>query len=66
MNRVTRTLKTGGDTGKVDRDEVRAVTIAIREGRTEHVVSGKVLAEFRAERARREKQRASRRSVPPA
>ena len=48
MRSVTRTLKTGGDTGKVNRDEVRAVTRAIREGRTEDVLSGRVLQQARA------------------
>jgi hypothetical protein len=45
---VTRTLKKGADTGRLNRDEVRAVTRAIREGRTEDVLSGRVLREFRA------------------
>lgn len=51
MASVTRTVKKGSDTGRVDRDEVRAVTIALREGRTEDVVSGRVLREVRSARA---------------
>lgn len=51
MRSVTRTLKTGGDTGKVNREEVRAVTRAIREGRTEDVLSGRVLQQARASRS---------------
>lgn len=53
MSRVTRTLKKGGDTGRVNREEVRAVTIAIREGRTEDVLSSRVLQEARAAAAAR-------------
>ncbi|HEX2079360.1 MAG TPA: hypothetical protein VHG08_16665 [Longimicrobium sp.] len=45
---VTRTLKKGGDTGKLNRDEVRAVTLAIREGRIDEVLSGEVLQQARA------------------
>jgi hypothetical protein len=48
MRKVTRKLVQGGDTGRVDRDEVRAVTRAIREGRVEDVLSGRVLDEVRA------------------
>lgn len=48
MAAVTRTLKKGGDTGKLDRAEVRAVTAAIAEGRTADVLSGAVLKQFRA------------------
>jgi hypothetical protein len=51
MSRVTRTLKKGGDGGRLNRDEVRAVTIALREGRREDVISGRVLQEVRAARA---------------
>ena len=47
MTKVTRTLKKGSDTGLLRRDEVRAVTIAIREGRIEDVLSGRVLQECR-------------------
>jgi|GEM_PF-4545527 len=53
MRRVTRTLKKGGDTGRLNRDEVRAVTRAISEGRTEDVLSGRVLQEFRAAKAKK-------------
>jgi hypothetical protein len=66
MSRVTRTLQLGGDTGKVNRDEVRAVTIAIREGRTEDVLSGRVLQEFRAAAARRSRKSASTKSESAA
>jgi hypothetical protein len=50
MAPVTRTLKKGGDTGKLDRAEVRAVTAAISAGRTADVLSGAVLQQFRAAR----------------
>jgi hypothetical protein len=50
MPTVTRTLQKGGDTGKLDRGEVRAVTAAIAEGRTAEVLSGAVLKQFRAAR----------------
>ena len=50
MAAVTRTLKKGGETGKLDRAEVRAVTAAIAEGRTDDVLSGAVLKQFRAAR----------------
>jgi hypothetical protein len=53
MATVTRTLKNGGDTGKLDRAEVRAVTAAIAEGRTADVLSGAVLKQFRAARKRK-------------
>jgi hypothetical protein len=53
MATVTRTLKTGGDTGKLNRAEVRAVTAAIAEGRTADVLSGAVLKQFRAARKRK-------------
>jgi anthranilate phosphoribosyltransferase len=45
---VTRTLKKGADTGKLDRAEVRAVTAAINAGRTADVLSGAVLEQVRA------------------
>ena len=45
---VTRTLKKGTDTGKLNRAEVRAVTAAITEGRTADVLTGRVLEQFRA------------------
>lgn len=51
MRAVTRTLKSGGDTGKLNRDEVRAVTRALREGRTEDVISGRVLEQARASKS---------------
>ena len=51
MSRVTRTLKKGGDAGRLNRDDVRAVTIALREGRRDDVISGRVLQEARAARA---------------
>lgn len=60
MSRVTRTLKKGGDAGRLNRDDVRAVTIALREGRHHDVVSGRVLQEARA--ARVIAQRASKNS----
>lgn len=53
MRKVTRTLKNGGDTGTLNRDEVRAVTAAIAEGRTADVLSGAVLKQFRAARKRK-------------
>jgi hypothetical protein len=53
MATVTRTLKSGGDTGKLNRAEVRAVTAAIAEGRTADVLSGAVLKQFRAARKRK-------------
>ena len=53
MTAVTRTLQKGDDTGRLNRDEVRAVTRAIREGRTEDVLSGRVLREFRAAKAKK-------------
>jgi anthranilate phosphoribosyltransferase len=53
MPAVTRTLKKGGDTGKLDRAEVRAVTAAIAEGRAADVLSGAVLQQFRAMRKRK-------------
>ncbi len=52
MATVTRTLKKGGDTGRLNRDEVRAVTAAIAEGRTAEVLSGAVLKQFRAAKKR--------------
>ena len=48
MPTVTRTLKKGTDTGRLNRAEVRAVTAAIQAGRTDDVVSGAVLQQFRA------------------
>jgi anthranilate phosphoribosyltransferase len=50
MTRVTRTLKNGGDTGTLDRAEVREVTAAIQAGRVADVLSGAVLQQFRAAR----------------
>lgn len=50
MATITRTLKKGKDTGKLNRAEVRAVTAAIRDGRTADVLSGRVLQQFRASR----------------
>jgi hypothetical protein len=48
MAMVTRTLKKGTDTGRLNRAEVRAVTAAIQAGRTSDVISGAVLKQFRA------------------
>lgn len=53
MTRVTRTLKNGGDTGTLDRAEVREVTAAIQAGRIADVLSGAVLQQFRAARRRK-------------
>ncbi|MBB4638421.1 hypothetical protein [Longimicrobium terrae] len=52
MARVTRTLVNDGPTGKVRRDEVDVVTLALQQGRLEDVISGRVLMEYRASQGR--------------